>query len=227
MKYHLEFDIDFRRNPGSGLYIALEGIDGSGKTTQVERLAEYLESKDKEVVKTREPRSDGLVGKLVREILSKKISVPPVALQYLFTADRSIHHETIVLPALKKGNVVISDRTFWSAIPYGIMDKMMAGESYNFSSGNIILVAQSILSMYHQFVVADYTFYLDVSVATACSRIQGLEKVNEIYEDSEKLEKIHAGYEWLIQKFPDEIIRVDAEKSEEEVTEAVIHYIKE
>ena len=55
MKYHIEFDLDFKRNPYKGLYIAIEGIDGSGKTTQVGKLAEYFEKQGREVLKTHEP----------------------------------------------------------------------------------------------------------------------------------------------------------------------------
>src|SRR3989338_5534442 len=145
MHYHLDFDIDFLRNPYKGRYIALEGIDGSGKTTQVEKLASHFRSLGKEVVTTREPRKEtGIVGKLIFEILQAKKKVPSVALQYLFTADRVMHYLEIIEPALKEGKIVISDRCFWSAIPYGIMDRVMDSgeETYDFSEGKIILVAQ-------------------------------------------------------------------------------------
>lgn len=123
MKYHIEFDIDFKRNASKGLYIALEGIDGSGKTTQAEKLVATLQSQGREVVRTREPRKDvGLIGKLIQEILHGQTTVSPVAFQYLFSADRQMHHQELILPALEAGKVVVSDRCFWSAIPYGILD---------------------------------------------------------------------------------------------------------
>lgn len=228
MKYHVEFDIALKRNTYGGLYVALEGIDGSGKTTQVEKLAEYFEKQGKEVIKTREPRNDGLVGSLVRKILSEQIKVPSVALQYLFSADRAIHHEEIVIPALKAGKVVISDRCFWSAIPYGIMDTIMDKKEgkYDFKTGEIILVAQSILSLYHQFTTPDKTFYLDVSIDTGMQRLNKEGKTTEIYEKKDKLEKILSGYKWLVEKFATEIIVVDAEQPVEKVTEAIIALCK-
>src|SRR5580704_4191768 len=123
MKYHVSFDIDFKRNASKGLYIAVEGIDGSGKTTQVERLVSALQKRGKNVVKTREPRKDvGLIGKLIQEILHGKAHISPVAFQYLFSADRQMHHQDLILPSLTEEKVVVSDRCFWSAIPYGLLD---------------------------------------------------------------------------------------------------------
>ena len=74
MKYHIEFDINFKRNEFPGKYIAIEGIDGSGKSTQIEKLFEYFKSQGKEVIKTREPRKDeGLIGELIQKILNPGI----------------------------------------------------------------------------------------------------------------------------------------------------------
>ncbi len=160
MKYHVEFDIDFKRNPYKGTYIVVEGIDGSGKTTQVERLTAYFQEKGKEVVRTREPRKDvGTVGELIQKILHGKTKIPSVAFQYLFSADREIHHEELILPSLKAGKVVISDRCFWSVVPYGLADRDVELDA---NTGAYFLASQSILSMYHQFTVIDYTFYLDL-----------------------------------------------------------------
>lgn len=226
MRYHVSFDIDFDRNTYGGQYIVVEGIDGSGKTTQVARLAEYFQKQGKEVVVTGEPRKDkGIFGKLIQEILLSKKKIPSVAFQYLFSADRAVHQEEIIIPSLRMGKIVLSDRCFWSAIPYGIMDHMMGkGErEYSYEMGKVILAAQSILSFYHQFLLPDKTFYLDISLDTAMNRIQKTDKKIEIYEDREKLEKIMLGYKWLCQEFPKEITVVDGEKKVGEVTEEIIN----
>ena len=220
MKYHIDFDIDFKRNDSSGLYIALEGIDGSGKTTQVEKLAAYFEKQGKEVVKTREPRKNvGVIGELIQRILHGKEKIPSVAFQYLFTADREIHHEELILPSLKSGKVVISDRCFWSAVPYGILDR---DGDLDETTGEYILVAQSILSMYHQFTIPDYTFYLDIPLDVAMDRLTAENGADEIYEDKKKLGKILKGYEWLLGKFKDEFGIIDGQKPVEEVTEDIL-----
>lgn len=224
IRYHVEFDIDFRRNPYSGLYIALEGIDGSGKTTQLQKLYGYFQKQGREVVATREPRKqEGIIGELIQKILHGKTQIPPVAFQYLFSADREMHHEGLVIPSLKEGKVVISDRCFWSAIPYGLLDRKSELDE---NTIEYMLAAQSILSMYHQFVVPDYTFYLDIPLDTAIQRIDKTNEVREIYEDKEKLEKTIKGYQWLLREFPKEFIVIDATKRVEEVTEEIVRVIK-
>lgn len=217
MKHHISFDLEFKKNSYSGFYIALEGIDGSGKTTQVEKIVHHFRSQGKLVVQTREPRNDGVVGSLIRKILSGKLKVSAAALQYLYSADRAIHQEEIVIPSLKEGKVVISDRCFWSAIPYGILDR---SKDYNIDDAELLLVTQGILSMYHQFITPDQTFYLQISLETAMKRIS--KEAKEIYEEEGKLRKVIKGYEWLAEKFPDEIRVVDGSKTVDEVTEEVV-----
>ncbi|MEK7114784.1 MAG: dTMP kinase, partial [Patescibacteria group bacterium] len=207
MRYHIEFDIDLKRNSYKGIYIALEGIDGSGKTTQAEKLAEHFKKKGKEVVLTREPRKEGIIGDIVQKVLTGKIKMSSVALQYLFATDRVLHHEEVIIPALKQGEIVISDRCFWSAIVYGILDRTKG--KYDYKSADFLLIAHSVLSMYHQFIVPDYTFYLKVSLATSVARIAKKDDVKEIYEDREKLRRVIEGYDWLSKKFKNEITVVD------------------
>src|SRR5690242_9009551 len=107
MKHHISFDLELVQNTYPGKYYALEGIDGSGKTTQVEKLSEYFKSQGKEVFLTKEP-TDGEIGQLIRKIVTKQITVPPMSLQYLFSADRAVHLQEVVIPVLKKGSIVIS-----------------------------------------------------------------------------------------------------------------------
>lgn len=220
MNYHVEFDLELKKNNYGGLYIVLEGIDGSGKTTQVENLYEYFESQGKEIVKTKEPTREGSIGELVHQILQKKVDIPRVALQYLFAADRQVHLETKVIPALKEGKVVISDRCFWSSLSYGLSD--MDEKEIK----DIDLVIYSLLSLYHQFLVPDFTLYLDISVKEAMDRISKEAKVKEIYEKREALEKVYEGYQWLLKKFPEEFAIIDGGKDAEEVKEEIIRKIK-
>lgn len=227
MRYHIQFDIDLRRNPYKGLYIALEGIDGCGKTTQVKRLRRYFEEKGRKVVVTSEPNSDLAVGRLVKRVLQSKISLPAPALQYLYSADRVVNHETVVTPALKRGDIVLSHRSFWSAIPYGVMDKIMdtPDAKYDWRVSRQILIAQGILSMYHQFVVPDLTCYLEVSVDTAMRRLAKLRRTKEIYEKKDMLSKIIRGYTLLLKEFAHEIVVVDGEQSPEKVANEILDRI--
>lgn len=216
--YHIAFDLEFRKNPHPGKFIVVEGIDGSGKTTQANRLVNYLLSKGIKSVYTKEP-TDEVTGKLIRRILKGKISVSPVALQYLFAADRAVHQ--IQLESyLKKGLYVVSDRYFWSSAVYGMVDR---GISSNENDKERLLVMLSILSMYHRFILPDYTFYLKVSTKKAIKRMDKTEKELEIYEKKEKLEKIRLGYGWLAKKFAHEITIVDGENKVEEVTTDILN----
>ncbi|HWY79068.1 MAG TPA: dTMP kinase [Candidatus Sulfotelmatobacter sp.] len=226
MKYHISFDIDFKRNPYKGLYITLEGIDGSGKTKQAEGLKNYFVSKKKEVLLVSEPRKDSkLFSDLVHQILLGKISLSPIALQYLFSADRVQNQEENVIPALKAGKIVISHRAFWSIVPYAISD--LDPKLYN-NTAQFLLVANNVLSMYHQFILPDITFYLDVSVNEAMRRLrQRKNKQQEFYEKEEKLRKHTIGYQWEMKTFPKEFTIIDGNQSPEQVKKQIIKKILE
>lgn len=223
MRYPVNFEIELLKNPYPGTYIAIEGIDGAGKTTQVNDLKNYFESQGKRVVTTREPRKEGILGELTHQILMSKVKFPPTAIQYLFSADRVIHHEEIVKPALMRGDVVITDRCFWSAIVYGVLDRV--GDEYDQNSVNYLLITHGILSMYHQFIAPDITFYLRIPVEESLNRIQG-KKNKEIYETREKIQKAFDGYEWVVDKFKEAINTLDGTMDEQEVTKQIIGLIK-
>lgn len=219
MKYHIDFSIDFKKNPYKGRYIVIEGIDGSGKSTQVERVKAYFEQQGTDVLITSEPKRDLLVGQIINDILDAKIKVSAKAYQFLYTADRVVNHETIVVPALKAGKAVISHRSFWSAIAYGVFDR---GGTYTKENTDFLFVSQGIFSYYHQFIKADHTFYLDVSIATAIKRLAQMSKKKDIYEKREKLAKIIKGYQWIVKNFPQDVTRVDGEKEVSDITQQIV-----
>ena len=221
MKYHISFDLELRRNPYKGLYIAFEGIDGSGKTTQVKLLRSYFEEKGKSVVITSEPRKKtGEIGRLIHKILNSKVHVPSSSMQYLYSADRAQNQKDIIIPALKIGSVVISHRCFWSAVAYGVFDK---GElKYSDANTKAIMAAQGILSHYYQFIAPDITLYLDVAADTALKRISGVKKSLEIYEKKKSLEKVLLGYRYLAKNFPKEITLLHGERNSKEVAKEAI-----
>lgn len=223
MKYPVNFEIELLRNSYPGIYIALEGIDGSGKTTQTLLLKEHFEKLGKEVVLTREPRKTGLIGELIHKVLLGKDKLPTVAIQYLFSADRAAHHQELVLPSLKEGKIVITDRCFWSGIVYGILDR--TGGVYDKSEADFLLISQSILSMYHQFTVPDYSFYLKISVEESMKRLNAKTEAKEIYEKEELIEKVHTGYDYLKDRFSEEITVINGEQSVEKITQEILDKI--
>ena len=99
-----------------GLFIVIEGIDGTGKSTQVRRLGEWFVSRGREVVLSREP-TDGPWGKKLRESAATGRLSPEDELQY-FLKDRRQHVEELISPALAAGKVVILDRYYFSSMAY-------------------------------------------------------------------------------------------------------------
>lgn len=220
MRYSVSFDLELKRNPYKGRFIAIEGIDGSGKTTQVKKLGEYFEDQGKEILITKEPTRTGAIGKLINQVLHQEIKIPSKALQYLLAADRVVHYEENIIPALEKDQIVVSDRCFWSSVAYGFLDQGFSIDNKN--NQELLLVSRSILSMYDQFITPDKTIYIDVPVDLAVERISKKESGKEIYEEKEKLVKIAVSYQWLIEKFPEEFIVIDGTKSVEEVSKEII-----
>ncbi|MFT3944334.1 MAG: dTMP kinase [Ancrocorticia sp.] len=101
----------------TGLFITFEGGDGSGKTTQVNMLAEYLRDCGREVVATREPGGTEL-GSEIRKLILHGEDMCPKAEALLYAADRAHHIATVVRPALARGAVVLADRYLDSSVAY-------------------------------------------------------------------------------------------------------------
>lgn len=221
MKYKVNFDIDFKRNPYKGLFIALEGIEASGKTTQTIRLGKKI-AHDLNVHLTKNP-TNSYVGKFIRKsLLAGKMRMPPVAIQYLFGADREIQQEEII-EHLRNGEIVISDRYFWSSVAYGTADKR--GVDYE-NERELSLTSFSLLSMYNQFILPDATIYLNIPIDESVKRMSGSKKHAEIYDNEETNIKVEKGYQWLIKKFPKEFIILDGTKKEDDLEQEIIKIIQ-
>ena len=101
-----------------GVLLALEGVDGSGKTTQVHLLAEALRSRGWEVVLTREPTAFATGEKLRRYLAGSTRHLSPNAELVLFLDDRREHVARVIRPALDAGRIVITDRYYYSSVAY-------------------------------------------------------------------------------------------------------------
>ncbi|PWG59531.1 dTMP kinase [Bifidobacterium catulorum] len=106
----------------AGLFISFEGVDGVGKTTQVERLRQYLESRGRTVLVTREPGGTPL-GVALRRLLLGGVDgagadIAPRAEALIFAADRAQHVAETIRPALSRGEIVITDRYLDSSLAY-------------------------------------------------------------------------------------------------------------
>lgn len=221
MKYPIKFELSFRTHNYPGKLIAIEGIDGSGKTTQAHELVKKLNEAGRSAVYTKEP-TDGEIGRFIREILTGKKKFEPFAFQYLFVADRVVHQEE-VQKYLADGKIVVSDRFFWSSVAYGGVDK---GIDFTRENGELLLSAFGILSPYHQFIVPDVTAYLSANVNTVLARLDAARHREDIYDRRDKLINVTNGYEWLIKKFPEQFVTLDGDKSVEEVSKELLEQVK-
>lgn len=202
--------LDFRKNPYPGKLIAIEGIDGAGKTTQAIELVKRLNKAGYNASYSKEPTED-VIGQFIREkILSGDMKIHPLALQYLFNADRVMHMEKIE-KLLEKGMIIVMDRYFWSSVAYAMSDMDRPLDWY--------YTAFSILSFYHQFLLPDQTFFLEITPEEALKRITLSAKHGEIYDNGDHLPRIEKNYQQLMKEFPDAFTIVNAERESEEVTE--------
>ena len=143
-----------------GLFMTFEGMDGCGKTTQLNLLASYLKEKGHDIIITREPGSAGL-GEKIREILlNYDGEVSSNAEAFLFLADRAQHIDTLVKPAIEAGKIVLCDRHTDSTIAY-------QGYGRGVDIGQIKMLNKLATSG----LVPDLTFVLDIDVETSALRV--------------------------------------------------------
>lgn len=217
LQHHISFDLQFRRNPYPGKIIAVEGVDGAGKTTQAKALVKRLNKEGFSAAYTKEP-TDEVVGQFIREkVLSGDVKMNPIALQYLFNADRVMHMEKIE-KLLEKGMIIVMDRYFWSAVAYAMAD-MEVVKDWS-------MTVFSILSFYHQFLVPDFTFLLKIHPDIAMERITESGKHSEIYDTKEKILKTEKAYDFLYNQFRDEFTVINGERPADELTEEILKTVR-
>lgn len=216
MTYHLSFDLSFSTNTYPGKYYAIEGIDGSGKTTQVQKLSEYFEKQGKDVFITKEPGNDP-IGRLIKQVLHKELELSAISLQYLFAAERALHIKQNIIPALEQGKIVISHRSLWSALAYGIIELHLPD-----NEKERLLVAYNILAIYGGYLIPDKTFIIDIPAEVAIERIKQRNIQITHYENQNMLQKVRKEYLWMTKKFSAMLIMIDGTKTIEEVHRTII-----
>ncbi|MEU3393648.1 dTMP kinase [Streptomyces albidoflavus] len=196
----------------TGFFIALEGGDGAGKSTQAEALAEWIRAKGHEVVVTREPGATP-IGKRLRAIL---LDVSSAGLSHraealLYAADRAEHVDTVVRPALERGAVVISDRYIDSSVAY-------QGAGRDLAPTEIARISRWATGG----LVPHLTVLLDVSPETARERFTEAPDRLES-EPAAFHQRVRAGFLTLAAADQDRYLVVDAGQQPEDVTTVVRH----
>ncbi len=202
-----------------GHFIVLEGIDGSGTTTQAAILSERLRAQGLPAHPTREP-SDGPIGVLIRQVLSGRIVTPgphgfraPTwrTMAALFAADRLDHLEAEILPNLNDGVNVVCDRYDYSSVAYQTV-----------SSGGRADVSSWVLELNRHARRPDLTLILDASPEVAASRRGTRSGGPELYEVSEMQVALAEFYGKIDELFQgDRIVHVDADQDVDQVAEAI------
>ncbi|OGD70624.1 dTMP kinase [Candidatus Campbellbacteria bacterium RIFCSPLOWO2_02_FULL_35_11] len=197
------------------MFITLEGGEGAGKTTQIERIFQYLSQKSHSCVKTREP-GHGFIGRQIRALLMlpENETLVPTAELLLFMADRAQHIESFILPEMKKGNVVLCDRFFDSTIVY-------QGFAGRIGVERVIAFHDVVFSHFRP----DLTILFDLSpeiglARTMCQLGQGERCESESRFEKKMLdfhERIREGFLGLSKLESKRIKVVNAEVSQEEV----------
>lgn len=195
----------------TGLFFALEGIDGSGKSTQIKKLAEKISQEHPHLPtpwKTHEPTSSPL-GKHLRDILSGNYPADPRVVSALFATDRLQHildPNEGILEAMEKGQTVLTDRYYFSSYAYHSveqdLEKIIAENAQN-----------------AQILRPTATIYLDLSPQQAMERICKRQETPELYENLTRLQAVHDNYKKAFARLEKEetIILIQADQTDEQV----------
>lgn len=191
--------------PGSprGIFITFEGGDGVGKTTQAALLEEWLSSRGRTVVRTREPGGTE-IGRVIRDIvLHHRGEVAPRAEALLYAADRAHHVEHVVRPALTRGDVVIQDRYLDSSVAYQGAGRVLGrGEVRDLS----LWATEGLLP--------DLTVLLDLDSTRARERLDADDKPFDRLESEQSSfhDRVRAEFLALAEAEPDRFLVLDASR---------------
>jgi dTMP kinase len=192
----------------TGLFITLEGGDGSGKSTQAALLEQWLAGLGRTVVRTREPGGTD-AGVEIREIvLHHRGDISPRAEALLYAADRAHHVETLVRPALARGEVVLQDRYIDSSVAYQGAGRVLDPDEIR---GLSLWATEGLLP--------DLTILLDLDETTARERLDTSRTRYDRLE-AEKSEfhaRVRAAYLELAAAEPERFLVVDASRPVEEI----------
>jgi dTMP kinase len=212
-------------SPLPGTFIVVEGVDGCGSTTHSRLLAKALRSATREIVLTCEP-TNGPIGSLIRQILQKRLFVTDATgprgfawstLALLFAADRLDHLDSVVMPALRDGSVVVSDRYLLSSLAY-----------QSATSPEGVAVVPWIHEVNSRAQRPDVTVVLDVPAEVAEARRESRGGTAEVFETralQERLVAIYAKAETLVPG--DRVVHVSGVGEAAEVSARVLAAVLE
>ena len=199
------------------LFLTFEGIDGCGKSTQLNLLADYFRAAEREVVTTREPGGTQLAEAIRHYLLHTQQPLAQRAELLLFGAARAQHVEEVIRPALKRGAIVLSDRFMDSSVAY---------------QGAGLGLAISFIKQMNAFATwsaqPDLTLVFDVNVETAAQRRRATRSDDRIEARGDEFqEKVRQGFLEIAQDEPKRVVIIDATPAPHQVHQQVLTILRE
>jgi dTMP kinase len=192
---------------GKGFFVCVEGLDGCGKTTQTKLLVRRLREMGWDAVYTAEP-SRGKIGQFIQKhCLHGEKRTSPVVEALLFAADRFVHVENEVIPALNGGKVVVSDRYVYSSLAY---------------QGAAGLDLKWIRMINEHATRPDLAIFVDVEPKAVVKRLKSKRSVMENLETQRKVREVYVRF---VEK--GELVRIGGNKSKKEVAADILKAVLE
>ncbi|MFN2436614.1 MAG: dTMP kinase [Desulfotignum sp.] len=200
----------------TGRFVVFEGLDGSGKTTQMARIKERLTGMGISAETTCEP-TDGPVGTLIRQILEGRIAMDPRTLAALFAADRTDHlvtQATGVQALVNKGRIVLCDRYYFSSYAYHARDMDLSW-------------VVSMNAVNAKILKPDLTLFIDVAPQTCLERIRAGRKHLDLFEKIDILTQVRDNYFAAFErlKVQETVAVVDGNAPEQEVEQSIWQHV--
>ncbi|KGI83907.1 MULTISPECIES: dTMP kinase [Exiguobacterium] len=196
-----------------GMFITVEGPDGSGKTTQLQLLVQSLTEQGYEVVVTREPGGTK-VGNSIREVLlsPEHDEMTPRVEMMLYAASRAQNIDQVIRPALHRGAVVVCDRFVDASIAY-------QGYGLQYDLSQIL----SLNDWATAGIKPDLTFLFDLTPDQASHRMKDRGQLDRIESRDESFhQRVYEGFQILLEQHPERMVRIDANASIETIQDEVL-----
>lgn len=201
-----------------GFFISVEGVEGAGKTTVLENVLKRLTELNFDVLLTREPGGIAISEKIRNIILDKEhVEMEKRTEALLYAAARRQHLVQKVIPALEAGKIVLCDRFIDSSLAY-------QGFAREIGIDQVLKINEFAIEGF----MPSLTLYFDIEPEKGLNRIYQNKERERNRLDLETIEfhrKVYEGYQLLLNRFPERIKKIDAEKPVSEVTEDVLRLI--
>jgi dTMP kinase len=197
-----------------GLFVTIEGIDGSGKTTQAGRLVAWLREQGHVVTATREPGGTEVGSRLRDIVLAPAHAITPEAELFLYLSDRALHVSEVVRPALEEGRIVVCERHGDSTLAY-----------QGYGRGMDVAFLRRLNLMATGGLAPDLTLVLDMPPADARLDAARLDRLES--EGTEFVAKVAAGFRELAKPEPERIRLIDGTQSVEVVHREIAAVVRD